>query len=41
LREIDKIHRLSSEGITHSGHDQGWEASPSDGFTCAKRGVTK
>src|SRR5262245_63784045 len=39
LREIDKIHHLSSEGITHSGHDQGREANPSDGFTCARRRV--
>ena len=39
LREIDKIHHLSSEGITHSGHDQGREADPSDGFTCARRRV--
>ena len=37
--EIDKIHHLSSEGITHSGHDQGREANPSDGFTCARRRV--
>jgi len=29
LREIDKIHQLSSEGITHSGNDQGREADPS------------
>jgi DNA-binding transcriptional LysR family regulator len=32
LREIDKIDQLSSEGITHSGNDQGREADPSDGF---------
>jgi LysR family hydrogen peroxide-inducible transcriptional activator len=39
LREIDKIHQLSSEGITHSGNDQGREADPSDAFTCARRRV--
>jgi LysR family transcriptional regulator, hydrogen peroxide-inducible genes activator len=37
LREIDKIRQLSSEGITHSGSDQGREADPSDTFTCARR----
>jgi LysR family hydrogen peroxide-inducible transcriptional activator len=39
LREIDKIHQLSSEAITHSGSDQGREAGPSDAFTCAGRRV--
>ena len=39
LREIDKIHQLSSEGITHSGNDQGLEADPSGAFTCAGRRV--
>ena len=37
LREIDKMHQLSSEGVTHSGNDQGREADPSDGVTCARR----
>ena len=37
LREIDKVHQLSSEHITHSGNDQGREADPSDGVTCARR----
>jgi LysR family hydrogen peroxide-inducible transcriptional activator len=39
LREIDKVHQLSSERLIHSGNDQGWEADPSDGFTCARRRV--
>jgi LysR family transcriptional regulator, hydrogen peroxide-inducible genes activator len=40
LREIDKIHQLSSEGLTHSGNDQGREViDPSDAFTCARRRV--
>jgi LysR family hydrogen peroxide-inducible transcriptional activator len=39
LREIDKIHQLSSEGITHSGNDQRREADLSDAFTCARRRV--
>src|SRR6516225_10176835 len=39
LREIDKRHHLSSEGITHSGNDQGREGDPSDRVTCARRRV--
>jgi DNA-binding transcriptional LysR family regulator len=39
LREIDKIHQLSSEGLTHSGNDQGRAADPPDAFTCAVRRV--
>jgi LysR family transcriptional regulator, hydrogen peroxide-inducible genes activator len=39
LREIDKVHQLSSEHITHSGNDQGREADPSDGVSCARRRV--
>jgi LysR family hydrogen peroxide-inducible transcriptional activator len=39
LHEIDKIHHLGSGGMTHSGNDQGREADPSDGFTCARRRV--
>jgi LysR family transcriptional regulator, hydrogen peroxide-inducible genes activator len=39
LREIDKVHQLSSERITDSGNDQGREADPSDGFNCARRRV--
>jgi DNA-binding transcriptional LysR family regulator len=34
LREIDKVHQLSSERLIHSGNDQGWEADPSGGVTC-------
>jgi DNA-binding transcriptional LysR family regulator len=49
LRETDKIHQLSSEGITHSGNDQGREADPSGAYTYARfstsddrlQGVTK
>jgi DNA-binding transcriptional LysR family regulator len=39
LREIDKIHQLSSEGLTHSGNDEERETDPSDAFTCARRRV--
>jgi DNA-binding transcriptional LysR family regulator len=39
LREIGKIHQLSSEGLMRSGNDQGRETDPSDAFTCARRRV--
>jgi DNA-binding transcriptional LysR family regulator len=36
LREIDKIHQLSSEGMPHSGNDPGREADPSDACIYAR-----